>query len=67
VRGEIVEHDMDVERGLDTRIKVPEEGDEVLRPVLRRTASEHLSVATLSAANKSSVPCRTWWCVRRSG
>ena len=35
VRGEIVEHDVDVERGLDARFDLAQERDEVLRAMLR--------------------------------
>ena len=43
MRGEIIEHHVDVEVGLDTRVDVPEKRDEVLRAVLRLAAGEHLA------------------------
>lgn len=67
MRGETIEHHMDVERRLDTRVNVPEERDQVLRAVMHRTASEHFAGRDIERREQveRAVPHIVW--VRRSG
>ena len=43
VSGEIVEDDVDVERGLDGRFDLAQKGDEILRPMLGLASGDHLA------------------------
>ena len=43
VRGEIVEHDVDVEGGFDTCVNVSQERDKVLRAMLGCTSCQHFA------------------------
>ena len=52
MRRQIVEDDVDIELRLDAPVDFAQEGDEVLRPMLGFAPG----VATLRAANRSSVP-----------
>ena len=59
VRREIVEDDVDVERGLDGRFDLAQKRDEILCPVLRVASGDHLAIRDIERAEQIGVPWRT--------
>ena len=56
VRGEIIEHHMDVKDRLDAPINVAKERHKVLGPMFRRTAREHFSGGDIEGSKQIERP-----------
>ena len=55
----IIEHDVDVERGLNGRFDLAQKGHEILRPMLGLASGDHFAGRDVECGEQIQGPCRT--------
>jgi hypothetical protein len=59
MRGEAIRHHMHLQRGLDARLDLTQEREEVLRPMLRLATRQHLAPRDVQCREEVEWPLRT--------